>query len=66
MYSRHSRSSSSSPASTNQRHHSFAHEIMRSEFGKLGHLNDDQWSDLTDIGPDELAKKRRLVIWGAA
>ena len=44
---------------------SFAHEIMLAEFGKLGHLCDEQWADHVDVEPDELAEKRFRAIWRA-
>ena len=60
MYAPGVRKSISSP----KRHSSFAHEITRFEFGKLGHLHDAQWADHVDIDPGGLAEKRFRAIWG--
>ncbi len=60
MYARIPSKSSTSP----KRRSSFAHELMLSEFGKLGHLNDGHWADHIDIDPDELFEKRFRAIWG--
>ena len=47
-----------------RRQSNFARELMLSEFGKLGHLNDGQWADHIDVEPGELIEKRLLAIWG--
>ena len=59
MYADFDRSTSTS----SKRRSSFAREIMLSEFGKLGHLHDDQWRDHVDITADQLAEKRKLAMW---
>ncbi len=52
------------PVQLPNRHSSFAHQLMLSEFGKLGHLHDDQWADHVDVDPETLAEKRFHAIWG--
>ncbi len=41
----------------------FAREMMLAEFGKLGHLCDEQWADHDDISAEQLAQKRKQVLW---
>ena len=60
MYAPESHKSNTSP----RRRSSFAHDLMLSEFGKLGHQCDEQWADHVDVEPDELAEKRFRAIWG--
>ena len=60
MYADFDRSTSASP----KRRSSFARELMLEQFGKLGHLRDEQWADHDDIDPEKLAEKRWLAIWG--
>ncbi len=62
MYARIPSKSSTSP----KRRSSFAREMMLEQFGKLGHLCDEQWADHIDVSADQLAEKRQLAIWGGA
>ena len=59
IYTLGSHSSSTAP----ERRSSFARELMLAEFGKLGHLHDDQWADHDDISAEQLAQKRKQVLW---
>ena len=59
LYADFDRSTSASP----KRHSSFARDMMLEQFGKLGHLHDGQWRDHVDITADQLAGKRKLVLW---
>ena len=38
--------------------------MMLEQFGKLGHLCDEQWADHDDLDPETLAEKRFRAIWG--
>ena len=46
-----------------QRRNAFAREAMLTEFGRIGHLRDEQWGGFTDISPKRLVIKRKLVLW---
>ena len=59
MYADFDRSTSASP----KRRSSFARELMLEQFGKLGHLRDEQWADHDDISAEQLAQKRKQVLW---
>ena len=60
MYAPESRKSTTSPL----RRSSFARDMARDAFGKLGHLHDGEWADHHDIHPGELTEKRIRAIWG--
>ena len=62
MYADFDRSTSAPP----KQRSSFAREMMLEQFGKLGHLHDDQWADHDDFDPETLAEKRWLAIWGGS
>ncbi len=60
MYTQIPNKSSTSP----KRRSSFARDMARDAFGRLGHLHDDQWANFFDASPDQLSEKRFRVIWG--
>ena len=59
MYAEFDRRTSTSP----KRRFSFAHEMMLEQFGRLGHLHDGRWADHDDISAEQLAQKRKQVLW---
>ncbi len=59
MYAPDSPKSSTSP----KRRSSFAADMARDAFGRLGHLHDNDWRDHNDISAEQLAQKRKQVLW---
>ena len=45
---------------------SFARSMMLEQFGKLGHLHDDDWRDHVDIDAKTLAEERARALWKEA
>ena len=55
---------SHSSSASQKRRSSFARDMARDAFGRLGHLHDDQWANFTDTTPDQLFEKRHRATWG--